>query len=64
MTEQGERMRELIERSSLGTPSAQAARRSVPVEQGQAIVLAAATNSSPRRPKTKSIQGTGAPHHL
>lgn len=47
------RIQELIEKSSLGTRSAQAARHSVPVEKGRAIVRAAAARAAISTPRKK-----------
>lgn len=64
MNEQGDRMRELIEKSSLGTRSARAARRTVPVEQGRAIARATLAGSAGGRRKRTKIQGSTDRRHL
>lgn len=64
MNDRSAQMRELIEKSSLGTRSARAARNSVSVKQGRAIARATLTNSAHSRSKDRSIKGSADPRHL
>lgn len=64
MTDRSSEMRELIEKSSLGTRSARAARASVPVEQGRAIARATLSNTIDSRSKSRSRKGSADRRHL
>jgi hypothetical protein len=70
MTTPRRQIKDVIESSSLGTPSARAARQTVSVQRGRAVVERAAAHSLARRKQTTThekaqpdsgIIGSGAP---